>query len=67
MSASMCDIGSNLTVVTKIMDNLHPSRNSHIRGRNKMGIYNLGCICYINSVVQQLQMIDPFRRGIIST
>ena len=67
MSTSMCDIRSNLAVALKIMDNLHLSRNSHIRGRNKMGILNLGCICYINAVVQQLQMIDPFRSGIIST
>lgn len=49
------------------MNNVKLSRNSKLRGRDKMGILNLGCICYINSVIQQLEMIEPFRVGIIST
>lgn len=32
-------------------------RNSIQRGNKKMGILNLGCICYINAVIQQLEMI----------
>ena len=32
-----------------------------------MGMFNLGATCYINSVIQQLQMVEPFRMGIIGT
>ena len=49
------------------MDNLTLSRNSGSKGNNKMGMLNLGCVCYINSVIQQLEQIDPFRNGIIAT
>ena len=30
------------------------------------GIRNLGCICYMNSLMQQFFMIKPFRYGILS-
>ena len=31
-----------------------------------VGIKNLGCICYMNSLLQQLFMMPAFRRGILS-
>lgn len=49
------------------MDSTNLKRNSQHRGKKKMGILNLGCICYINAILQQLEMIEPFRRGIIAT
>jgi len=61
----MCGNIYNLSLVGQIMSNIHLSRNSVSRGDKKMGIMNLGCICYINSVLQQLEMILPFRKGII--
>lgn len=32
-------------------------KNSKYRPGSRMGIFNLGCICYINSTIQQLFMI----------
>jgi len=32
-----------------------------------VGIKNLGCICYMNSLLQQLFMIKTFRNGILNT
>lgn len=66
ISSSMCDIRSNFKVILNILQGMKLSRNSFVRGEKKMGIMNLGCICYINAVLQQLQMIEPFRYGIIS-
>jgi ubiquitin C-terminal hydrolase len=63
----MCDIEYSLRLLINIMEKTSLKRNSVHRGKKKMGIMNLGCICYINSVLQQLEMIEPFRRGIIST
>lgn len=31
-----------------------------------VGLKNLGCICYLNSCIQQLYCIDPFRQFILS-
>lgn len=31
-----------------------------------VGIKNLGCICYMNSLMQQFFMIKKFRNGILS-
>ena len=67
MSFSFCDFESNFNMISKILENLQLSRNSSVRGTTKMGMLNLGCTCYINSVIQQLEMIEPFRTGVIST
>lgn len=32
---------------------------------NYVGLYNPGCVCYMNSILQQLFMIQSFREGII--
>ena len=31
-----------------------------------VGLQNLGCICYMNSLMQQLYMIEPIRYGVLS-
>lgn len=41
------------------------NRNSKLKNQQHVGLFNLGCICYINSTIQQLFMIPSFRRGII--
>jgi ubiquitin C-terminal hydrolase len=30
-----------------------------------VGLYNLGCICYINAMLQMLNSVQPFRNGLI--
>lgn len=67
MSSSICDLEYGLRLAISIMDSTSLRRNSQHRGRKKMGILNLGCICYINAILQQLEMVEPFRRGIIAT
>jgi ubiquitin C-terminal hydrolase len=67
MTNNICDIEYSLQLMIKIMEQTNLKRNSIHRGKKKMGIMNLGCICYINAVLQQLEMIEPFRKGIIGT
>lgn len=30
-----------------------------------VGMYNMGCICYINAMLQMLNSIEPFRNGLM--
>lgn len=30
-----------------------------------VGLKNIGCICYMNSIMQQLFMITPFRKAML--
>lgn len=30
-----------------------------------VGLYNMGCICYINAMLQMTNSIEPFRNGIM--
>ena len=32
-----------------------------------VGLKNIGCICYMNSILQQMYMVPPFRNAIISS
>ena len=32
-----------------------------------VGLKNIGCICYMNSILQQMFMVTPFRNAIISS
>jgi ubiquitin C-terminal hydrolase len=67
MSLQLAGFEDNLSVAATVLRDLRLSRNSEARGGGQMGIYNLGCTCYIGSVLQQLQMIESFRRGIIAS
>lgn len=67
ISNKLCSIDFNLNLLRTIMDGVNINKNSQIRKHARMGLFNLGCICYINSTIQQLFMIKPFRNAIIST
>jgi len=42
------------------------AENSEKSAAGYVGLKNLGCICYMNSLLQQLYMIPTFRRDILS-
>ena len=66
ISNKICDVEYNLNVLKEVMNGIKVSKNSIVRGQKHMGLFNLGCICYINSTIQQLFMIEAFRHAIIS-
>ena len=39
--------------------------NQMVKSSDHCGMKNLGCICYLLSVMQQFFMIIPFRQGIL--
>ena len=43
-----------------------PAGRDDISTAGYVGLRNLGCICYMNSLMQQFFMIEPFRYGILS-
>lgn len=49
------------------MEGVTINRNSQVRKNPRMGLFNLGAICYVNATLQQLFMIQPFRKAIIET
>ena len=67
----------------KILSSISPSKsnfpqnstNSKVKSKSKkepkkcgyVGLKNLGCICYMNSILQQMYMVPPFRNAIISS
>ncbi|EGR29725.1 ubiquitin carboxyl-terminal hydrolase family protein, putative, partial [Ichthyophthirius multifiliis] len=73
---SLCkDCPSNLNILIQdglanILQKL-PNYNLNIRAREirsecgYVGIYNLGCICYMNAMLQQFYMVPTFRYGIL--
>lgn len=45
---------------------LDPAGREDISATGYVGLRNLGCICYMNALMQQLFMVEPFRYGVLS-
>ena len=67
LSQAHISVDSRLMLLQSVMDSVELTRNSKPRNARGMGLMNLGATCYINAVLQQLNQIEPFRRGIIAT
>ena len=66
ISNKVCSSKFNLGLLQGVMEGVTLNRNSAMRVQQpKMGLFNLGATCYINSTLQQLFMIPPFRRAIL--
>jgi ubiquitin C-terminal hydrolase len=52
-------------LLTSIMDNLPAKMRKPSTKDSMVGLYNMGCICYINAMLQMLNSIEPFRNGIM--
>ena len=67
LASKFCDLDFNLDMLMESMAGVELRRNSVILQQPKMGLFNLGATCYINSTVQQLFMIEPFRLCILGS
>ncbi len=56
------DIPEQITRITKKSYNPHAEKRSNL---NYVGIKNLGCICYMNSMLQQFFCIPSFRYSLL--
>ena len=46
---------------------MHHSESSRGRNEGYVGLKNLGCICYMNSIMQQIYMVPTFRYAILQS
>ena len=49
------------------LDMMHRSESSKGRSEGYVGLKNLGCICYMNSIMQQIYMVPTFRYAILQS
>ena len=47
--------------------NKKPKSKKESKKCGYVGLKNIGCICYMNSILQQMYMVTPFRNAIISS
>ena len=47
-------------------NNISSSNNLSSKNYGHVGLKNLGCICYMNSIIQQMYMVPTFRYAIMS-
>jgi ubiquitin C-terminal hydrolase len=55
-----------VTYVRDLVKMINPKQSSSPKTTKYVGLYNLGCICYMNSMLQQFYMTDELRNAILS-
>lgn len=53
------------TLIVNVMESLPAKLRKPSTKDSMVGLYNMGCICYINAMVQMLNSVEPFRNGIM--
>ena len=49
------------------LEMMHRSDSTKCRSEGYVGLKNLGCICYMNSIMQQIYMVPTFRYAILQS
>ena len=53
--------------IRRLSPSIYNNSNNYSKKQNGyVGLKNLGCICYMNSVMQQMYMVPSFRKGILA-
>ena len=61
----MTDPQGIIYYLNSFIKEVNPKLNSTPRSINYSGLYNLGCICYMNSMLQQFFMTTELRNVIL--
>ena len=54
-----------ISYITKLIKSIEPTKEVSLK-KNYVGIKNLGAICYMNSILQQLFKVNEFKDIIFS-
>ena len=52
--------------IRRLSPSIYNNSNNSKKQHGYVGLKNLGCICYMNSVMQQMYMVPSFRKGILA-
>jgi len=53
------------TLIFNVLESLPAKLRKPSPKESMVGLYNTGCICYINAMLQMLNSVEPFRNGIM--
>lgn len=53
------------SLVTNVLEGLPAKLRKPSPKESMVGLYNMGCICYINAMLQMLNSVEPFRNGVM--